>query len=74
MISLTSSGVDLYSRLSKREFRHTDLPEPVVPAISIWGSFEILPTIGSPPISLPMAKVRLDAAFLNTGDSIISRR
>ena len=39
---------------------HTDLPEPVVPAISMWGSLEILPTIQEPPISLPTAKLDLD--------------
>ena len=39
MMSFTSSGPDLYKRLMIMEFMHTDLPEPVVPAISIWGIF-----------------------------------
>ena len=57
-----------------REFMHTDLPEPVVPAMSIWGSLAILPTMHSPPISLPRAKLSLDLALTNLGDSIMSRR
>ncbi len=36
----------------------TDLPEPVVPAISRWGILARLATIGSPPISLPSASGR----------------
>ncbi len=56
------------------EFMHTDLPEPVVPAMSICGSFAILPTTQSPPMSLPSAKLSLDLALMNFGDSMISRR
>ena len=39
MMSRTSSGVDLYKRLSSSELRQTLLPLPVVPAMSICGSF-----------------------------------
>ena len=44
-----------------RELVHTDLPEPVVPAISRCGSFAILPTMQFPPMSLPTAKATLEA-------------
>ena len=56
------------------EFMPTDLPEPVVPAMSKCGSFEILPTTALPPISLPMAKVRSALEVRNFGQSMISRR
>ncbi len=39
-----------------RELVHTDLPEPVVPAMSRWGSLAMLPTMHLPPMSLPTAK------------------
>ena len=74
MMSLTCSGVDLYSRLSSSELRQTLLPEPVVPAMSMCGSLAMLPTTHSPLMSLPMAKERLEAAFLNAGESMMSRR
>ena len=35
---------------------HTDLPDPVVPAISRWGSLPMSPTIACPLMSLPTAK------------------
>ena len=53
---------------------HTLLPLPVVPAISIWGILEILPTMQLPPMSLPTAKLSFDEAFLNAAESRISRR
>ena len=74
IISLTCSGVDLYSRLRSRELRQTDLPEPVVPAMSMCGSFAMLPTTQRPDMSLPIAKDSVLLAFLNSGDSITSRR
>ena len=54
------------------EFMHTDLPEPVVPAMSICGILEILPTIQVPPISLPTAKEDLDAARRHLTDCLSS--
>ena len=62
MISFTSSGLALYRRLRISEFMHTDLPDPVVPAISRCGSLEMLPTMQLPPMSLPSAKLSLDLA------------
>ena len=56
------------------EFMQTDLPEPVVPAISMCGSLEISPTIHLPPMSLPTLKEDLDFALLNSSESITSRR
>ena len=73
MIKRTSSGVDLYSRLMMRELVHTDLPEPVVPAISTWGSFSILPMIFRPPMSRPKAKAVLEGCSIKSRDSITSR-
>ena len=55
-------------------FRHTDLPEPVVPAISICGSFAMFPIMQSPPMSIPTAKLSFDFAFVNFADSRISLR
>ena len=56
------------------EFMHTDLPEPVVPAMSMCGSLAILPMMQLPPMSLPTANESLDLALRNAGESIISRR
>ena len=42
--------------------------------MSMCGSLAILPTTHSPEMSLPMANVRLEAAFLKAADSIISLR
>ena len=55
------------------EFIHTDLPEPVVPAMSIWGIFAMLPTMQEPPMSLPTAKEDFDFDLANSGESITSR-
>ena len=44
------------------ELMQTDLPDPVVPAISKWGILEMLPTMHCPAISLPTAKDSLDLA------------
>ena len=52
----------------------TDLPEPVVPAISRCGSFEMLPTMQLPPMSLPRAKLSFDLAPEKFVESRISRR
>ena len=61
MIRRTSSGVALYNREIIRELVHTDLPEPVVPAMSRWGILAIFPTMQFPPMSLPTAKETLEA-------------
>ena len=74
IMSLTSSGRALYSSDRMSEFMQTDLPEPVVPAMSMCGSFAMLPTMQSPPMSLPRAKLSFDFAEVNFGDSIMSRR
>ena len=66
-------GEDLYIKLIIIEFIHTDLPEPVAPAISIWGILERSVTTFLPVMSLPKQKDRLDLAFSNTELSIISR-
>ena len=73
MIKRTSSGLDLYIRLTISELVQTDLPEPVVPAISTWGSFPISPTMQCPPMSLPTAKATEDLWFTKAGDSTTSR-
>ena len=49
-----------------RELVHTDLPEPVVPAMSRWGSLAMLPTMQWPPMSLPTAKDTLEGLSVNS--------
>ena len=66
MMRRTSSGLALYSREMIRELVHTDLPEPVVPAMSKWGSFAMLPTMHLPPMSLPTAKDTLEGLSWNS--------
>ena len=58
MMRRTSSGVDLYSSEISMELMHTDLPEPVVPAISMCGILAMSPMTGLPVMSLPTAKDR----------------
>ena len=48
---------------------HTDLPEPVVPAMSTCGSFEIFPTMFLPLMSLPTAKAVVEGWVVNSVDS-----
>ena len=52
---------------------HTDLPDPVVPAMSIWGSLAILPTMGFPLMSLPTAKDTLEALSVKALEDRMSR-
>ena len=75
IIRRTSSGVDFISILMMMEFTHTDLPEPVVPAMSRCGIFAILQVTMAPLMSLP----RTVSSFLlklprNSGVSISSRK
>ena len=42
--------------------------------MSMWGIFEMLPTMQLPAISLPTAKLSLDLAFRKAAESIMSRR
>ena len=55
-----------------RELVHTDLPEPVVPAMSRWGSLAMLPTMQLPPMSLPTAKATLEGWSRNSLESMTS--
>ena len=73
MMNRTSSGVDLYSRLTISELVHTDLPEPVVPAISRWGIFATSQYTASPEISRPRPTDSIDRCLPNSGVSISSR-
>ena len=50
---------------------HTDLPEPVAPAISRWGILPISATTVFPPISLPTANASSDE---NSRNSFVSNR
>ena len=52
---------------------HTDLPDPVAPAISTCGILAISATTVFPPMSFPTAKDILEELFLNSGDSRRSR-
>ena len=55
-------------------FTATDLPEPVVPAISRWGIFARSARTGAPPISLPSARASLWTDRSKLRAAIISRR
>ena len=69
MIIFTSFGSDLKIILIIRVLIHTDLPEPVAPAIRRWGILAISVTTTCPPISLPTAKARRDLWFLKESES-----
>ncbi len=73
MIIFTSSGCALYRMLMINVLIHTDLPEPVAPAISICGILAISETTTLPAISFPTAKARLDWKSLNSFVSSKSR-
>ena len=63
MISFTSSGFALYRILMISVLIHTDLPEPVAPAMRRCGILAISATTVLPAISFPTAKESLDFAF-----------
>ena len=56
-----------------RELVQTDLPEPVVPAMSTWGSFAMLPMMHLPEMSLPRAKATLEGFSVKSRVSSTSR-
>ena len=72
-MSFTSSGVALYSILIISVLIHSDLPEPVAPAIRRCGILAISVAMTCPLISLPTANATLDLRFLKLSDSISSR-
>ncbi len=71
MISFTSSGCALYKMLMIKVLMQTDLPEPVAPAISMWGILAMSDTTAFPAMSLPTAKAILEGKSWN---SLLSRR
>lgn len=71
--SFTSSGEDLNSRLMMKELIHTDLPEPVEPAMSRWGILDRSAMAMAPPISRPSATVRRLEASANSREAMTSR-
>ena len=73
MISFTSLGSALYKTLMINVLIHTDLPEPVAPAIRRCGILAMSATVTFPPMSFPTAKDILEELFLNSGDSRRSR-
>ena len=70
--SFTSLGLALYIILVIKVFIHTDLPDPVWPAIRVWGIFAISVTTMLPATSLPSANASFDLLFINSSDSIMS--
>ena len=56
------------------QLRQTDLPEPVVPAISKCGIFAISVQVALPAMSFPSATLSLLFAFLKTEEDMISRK
>src|SRR5438552_2296021 len=73
MISRQSSGRSRYIRLRIMVLIATDLPEPVVPAISRCGMRAILTITGSPPIVFPRQRGRRACVSLYSLASSISR-
>ena len=73
MMRRTSSGLALYSSETMSVFMHTDLPEPVVPAMSMCGSLAMSPTMQLPLMSLPTANEILDLLLRKAGESMTSR-
>ena len=63
----------MYSKLRMMEFMHTDLPEPVAPAISTWGILPISATFTAPAMSLPSATVSGLAAVRKVSEPSSSR-
>ena len=55
------------------ELTQTDLPEPVVPAISIWGIAAMSPMVICPAMSRPKAAGRAPLALRNSSESMTSR-
>ena len=53
--SLTSSGLERNSRLMMMLLTQTDLPLPVLPAMSRWGILHRSATWATPAMSLPSA-------------------
>ena len=75
IIRRTSCGVDFIRILIMIEFTHTDLPEPVVPAMSKCGIFAMLHVTIAPLISLPRTVSSfLSKLFLNSVVSTSSRK
>ena len=54
-ISLTSSGLERNSKLMMMLLTQTDLPLPVLPAMSRWGILHRSDTCATPAMSLPSA-------------------
>ena len=57
---MTSDGSALYKILIISVLMQTDLPDPVEPAISIWGIFAMSDTTTFPAMSFPTAKAILE--------------
>ena len=72
-IMRTSLGERRYARLRMMQLMHTDLPEPVVPATSIWGMSARSAVITLPVMSLPRANTSEPLAFLKLSLSNTSR-
>ncbi len=73
-INFTSVGAALNRSDPRNAFIQTDFPEPVCPAIKIWGILAILATIGLPETSSPKETSSLDLAVCISSDSIIFRK
>ena len=56
--NFTSSGLERNSRLIMMLFTHTDLPLPVLPAMSRWGILHRSVSSATPAMSLPSAMPR----------------
>ena len=70
-INLHSLGVNLYNKLIIIELIPTDLPDPVVPAMSKCGIFSKSAIKGIPAMSLPRDKIKLFSAPLKGEVTIV---
>ena len=73
MMSRSSSGGNLKSRLMMSVFMQTDLPEPVEPAISRCGALARSSMTGLPATSLPSTIGIAACPFCHASDSITAR-
>jgi len=74
MIRRRSSGVFWKSRQAMMALTHTDLPEPVVPAMSRWGMAVRSAATGVPSTLWPRPMRSVESIRFSSGLSITSRR
>ena len=64
----------MYNKLHIIVFKHTDLPDPVVPAIKRWGILARFNVEISPEVVFPIANVSSPSDSANFSEFIIDRK